>query len=418
VRRVLLGVLIGLLVNSAAASQPTPSAERRTTQNGLQVWLMTIGQGGFVWEKFGHNALWFVDTLAGVNVAYNWGIFDFEQPGFIRRFLTGDTRYWVEGYPGETLIDYYQRSDRDIMLQRLNLTPAQAATALEFSRWNAREENKYYRYDYYRDNCSTRVRDVIDRALGGGLKSATTAVGTRSYRSESLRLVDDMKLTQLGMDIALGQPADKHLTVWDEMFIPMRMRDAFAFLPVPGITTNMAPLVMEDRVIYRSQSHHERKDNSSRWPLYAIVGVLLAAELLVVGRIGERTTLVDKIFRVEALLWALAVGIAGLALLLAWTSTRHVFWYRNENLLLLNPLALWLAFLTAMSLFKGRWIYAAAIAAVVIALLSALALVAKGLPGFSQDNIAVILLFLPPNFAVAYGLWRRATSSIGSAVRS
>jgi hypothetical protein len=414
VRRLFAGVIACASAASLADAQ-TPNAPPQTA-NTLQVWLMTIGQGEAVWEKFGHNALWFVDSSAGIDIAYNWGIFDFAQPGFLRRFLTGDTRYWVEGYPGATLIDYYQRSDRDVVLQRLNLTPAQAAKAFAYARWNAREENKYYRYDYFRDNCSTRVRDVIDLALGGWLKGATSGSGAgttgRTYRSESLRLVDDLKLTQLGMDIALGQPADKRLTPWEEMFIPMRMRDALRGIEVPGLVTSMAPLVAEERDIYRSRTHQERPDAPRRWPVYLAIGLLLAAEIAIVARLA------DKLFRIEALLWSLLVGLAGLAVLLAWTTTRHVFWFRNENLLLVSPLALWLAVLAALSLVRDRWIYPAAICAAVIALLSAVALILKGVPGFTQDNTAVILLVLPANFALAYGLWRRATAAIGRPVRS
>ena len=373
---------------------------------------MTIGQGEQVWEKFGHNALWFVDTIAGVDIAYNWGIFDFAQPGFVRRFLTGDTRYWVEGYPGGVLIDYYQRSDRDIVLQRLNLTPPQAAKALEYARWNARDENKFYRYDYFRDNCSTRVRDVIDLALGGWLKStASGALGQRTYRSESLRLVNDLALTQLGMDIALGQPADKPLSAWEEMFIPMRMRDTLRHIQVPGIQSSMAPLIAEERLIYRSSAHRERQDPPRRWPIYAIMGLILAAELAIVGRLGERAGAADAAFRVEVILWSLITGVFGTTLLLAWTATMHVFWYRNENLLVLSPLALWLAVLTALSMKNERWVRSAAICAALIALLSALALIAKGLPWFTQDNLGVVLLFLLPNFAMAYGLWRRASQT-------
>ena len=373
---------------------------------------MTIGQGEQVWEKFGHNALWFVDTVAGVDVAYNWGIFDFAQPGFMRRFLTGDTRYWVEGYPGATLLDYYQRSDRDITLQRLNLTPEQAEKALQFAQWNAREENKFYRYDYFRDNCSTRVRDVIDLAIGGWLKERTSDIGQRSYRSEAIRLVDDLKLTQLGMDIALGQPADRPLSTWEEMFIPMRMRDALRGIQVPGIAASMSPLVAEERSVYRSSTHHERPDEPRRWPLGALVGLILAAQLVIVARLGERKGSMNTLFRLETILWSSIVGILGIILLLAWTSTQHVFWFRNENLLIINPLALWLAVLTGMSMRNARWLRAAAICAVSIAMLGAVALIVNGLSWFTQDNLAVILLFLPPHFAVAYGLWRRSAPSI------
>lgn len=416
-RTVFLGaILSSVLCSGLTAQAPPPSAARNrdpVTVEGLQVWLITVGQGEYVWEKFGHNALWFVDTIAGVDVAYNWGIFDFAQPGFLRRFLTGDTRYWVEGYPAATLIDYYRRSDRDVLLQRLNLSPREAARAYEYAQWNAREENKFYRYDYFRDNCSTRVRDVVDLALGGALKrAAATDTVPRSYRSESLRLVDDMKLTQLGMDVALGQPADRRLSVWDDMFIPMRMRDALKEVRVTQAGGSVAPLVLEERSLYRSRAHRERQEKPRLGLPYLIVGLLLAAGLAITARMGERSPLADTFFRIETIVWAAVVGMLGTVLLLAWIGTQHVFWYRNENVLLISPLGLWLAVLTAMSMRRARWLRPAAICAVVIALLSALALILKGIPGFGQDNVPIVLLVLPAHLAVAHGLWRRAIASI------
>jgi hypothetical protein len=214
------------------------------------------------------------------------------------------------------------------------------------------------------------------------------------------------------MDIALGQPADRPLSTWEEMFIPMRMRDALRKIQVPGIATSMSPLVAEERTIYRSSAHHERQDAPRRWPLNALVGLLLAAQLIVVARLGERKASMDTLFRLETIVWSSIVGILGVILLLAWTTTQHIFWFRNENLMLINPLALWLAVLTGMSMRNARWLRAAAICAVIVALLSAVALLVNGLPWFPQDNLAVILLFLPPHFAVAYGLWRRAVPSI------
>jgi hypothetical protein len=385
---------------------------RRASQSSLQVVLVTVGQGSAIFEKFGHNALWFVDSAAGVDVAYNWGIFDFAQPGFLRRFLTGDTRYWVEGYPGSDLIDYYKRSDRTVVIQRLNLTPAQAASAYEYARWNAREENKYYRYDYFRDNCSTRVRDVIDRALGGALKAATSGERVaRTYRTESVRLTDDMPLSQLGIDVALGHPADAPLSRWEGMFIPMRMRDDLRAVRVPGAAGPAVPLVAGESVLYESTTQREREEMPGLWFPYLLIGLLLAGAIFLFARLGERTSVADRVFRIEATLWAAITGLLGLVLLLAWTSTQHVFWFRNENLLLLSPLALWLAVLTPMAMRRDRWARPAAVCAVLIALLSAVALMLKGVPAFSQNNVPIILLFLPPHFAIAYGLWRRAPNA-------
>jgi hypothetical protein len=193
------------------------------------------------------------------------------------------------------------------------------------------------------------------------------------------------------------------------MFVPMRMRDALREVQVPGITTSTSPLIAEERTVYRSSAHRERQDVPRRWPLNAIVGLLLAAQLVIVARLGERKASMDTVFRLETIAWSSLVGILGVILLLAWTSTQHVFWFRNENLLFLNPLALWLAMLTGMSMRSARWLRAAAICAVIIAMCSAVALLVNGLSWFSQDNLAVILLFLPPHFAAAWGLWRRAS---------
>jgi hypothetical protein len=120
--------------------------------------LYTYGPGLEVFEKFGHIALAVVDSQTGEDVAFNWGMFDFNQPNFYTRFLTGDTKYWMAGYRTAEFNAMYVAQDRTIRKQRLNLTPAQRGALYEFVAWNAREENRYYRYDYYNDNCSTRVR--------------------------------------------------------------------------------------------------------------------------------------------------------------------------------------------------------------------------------------------------------------------
>lgn len=388
------------------AAQAGPPAGRSVA---LRVYLITVGQGEAVWEKFGHNALWFLDEAGGIDEAYNWGVFDFNQPRFLQRFLTGDTKYWVDKYPGGPLIDFYKAADRGVVVQRLNLTPVQASRALAFARWNAQEEHRYYRYDYFRDNCSTRVRDVIDLALGGALKRATSGVVTpMTYRSESVRLVDDLPLTQLGINTALGEPADRPLTLWETMFIPMRMRDILRGLRVPGPDGTMVPVVSGERVIYESRQYRERATPPSLWPAYLLFGLVLAAEFGAVGRLQQRAPAVRAVFRVEVVIWSLISGLLGLVLLLAWTSTRHVFWFDNENLLILNPLSLWLAVLVALSWRRPRYAAPAAIVAAVIATLAVVALILKGVPHFTQRNIALIALLAPAHVAIAVGLWRAA----------
>jgi len=401
-------LLLPVLASAQQTNRPPAEAPRELPRN-LQVFLVTLGEGEYYWEKFGHNALWFYDPTRGVDVAYNWGTFDFADPDFLKRVLTADTRYWVEAVPGPVFIDFYQRSDRSITVQRLNFTQEQADSAFAFAQWNALDANKYYQYDYFRDNCSTRVRDVIDRALGGSLRLATARRLTeKTYRRESLRLVDDMKLTQFGINSALGPPADAPLSEWEAMFVPSTMQEALREVRVRGANGAQTPLVADERVLYESQKHRERDTVPGLALGYLLVGLLLAAELFVVARVGEGSRGAETVFRVEATLWFLIVGILGLVILLAWMLTQHVFWYQNQNLLLLNPLALFLAVLVPLSLWRPRRARATAIAGIVVAMLAAVALLLKGVPMFRQDNLSMIFLLLPPHFAIAHALWRRA----------
>src|SRR5213075_3305498 len=130
----------------------------------------------------------------------------------------------------------------------------QAQRAFDFAQQNSREEYKYYRYDYYLYNCSTRIRDLIDYAVGGQLKTALRDTVNWTYRTETLRLVDDMPLTQLGIEAALGEPADRHLTRWADAFIPMRLRDDLRGVKVrTPVDSGPVPLVEGERTVLESR---------------------------------------------------------------------------------------------------------------------------------------------------------------------
>ena len=111
--RIACCILLLSAASRAASAQTQPSA---SSADSLEVFLVSMGPGNEVWEKFGHNALIVVDRATGIQAAYNYGIFDFNQPRFLQRFLTGDTRYWVESYPGQLLLDYYRKEDRTVVV--------------------------------------------------------------------------------------------------------------------------------------------------------------------------------------------------------------------------------------------------------------------------------------------------------------
>jgi hypothetical protein len=391
------------------SDRPRQASVQTGPGSQLSVTLITFGFGEQVWERFGHNALWIHDATTGRDVAYNWGLFDFDQPGFFRRFLTGDTKYWMAGEDAYGMVQAYHAIGRPITLQRLNLTPAQALALNDFVERNALEENKYYRYDYFRDNCSTRLRDAVDRALGGALRAATDTMQTPlTYRSESLRLTEGDVPVRTGIDVALGRPADAPLSAWASFFIPMRLRDGIRVVRVPDASGELVPLVADERQMAppvggarfsepRAVADHTRRN--------LVAGGAIAALLLLLALLMRSGRWAAWCLALLGIAWSLLCGVLGVVLFLAWVATKHAFWARNENLLLLSPISLALVILVPAALLGGRGIRRARLTGAFVAAMGLVALVWTWMPD-AQPNGEIVALFLPAHLAIAFALFR------------
>jgi hypothetical protein len=358
---------------------------------------MTMGQGDMVWERYGHNAIGIRDARANTDVVYNWGLFSFDEPGFIGRFLRGEMMYWMGGQDVATTIAQYRLLNRTVEIQELNLSPPQRLALYEFIRFNAREENKFYRYDYFLDNCSTRVRDALDGTLGGALKQATDSVpsGT-SYRWHALRLMAEDRLTVLGVNIGLGRPTDRPISAWEEMFIPMKVRDRVRELRVPDDSGRLVPLVTSERVVVQAQREPERTAPPSLLLPLGTLGLVIAGALLELGRRRHRGAVP------AAIVAGVLLGAVGAALLYLRFMTQHVAAYDNTNLFAYNPI--WWLVLPGLAFARRR---AKAqrvvfILATIAGALTAFGLVAPFLPGFRQGSFSVIALAVPVGIAAAW----------------
>ena len=360
-----------------------------------------MGNGEQVWEFFGHNALWIHDNVTNRDTVFNWGVFSFHQEHFIPHFLQGRMLYSMGGDSMENVLQAYRYWNRSVLSQELDLTPAQKDSILVTIQRNGLPENVNYRYDYYRDNCSTRVRDILDHALGGPLSVQAAGLTDATYRWHSLRLMQGNLPIMLGVDIGLGRPADVRLTKWQEMFLPRKLHDFIAHVRVLDPSGAMKPLVRSERVLFQATREPEpvTPPDSGLWLLFG--GVVVAS---VITTLGFMATPLHPVVRFAAAVlsgvWSLAVGLLGTLLVLLWSVTDHVFAHSNENILLFNPLWLGLAVLLPVYLWSGR-------AEVATRRLSSvtvvLALTAVGLHvlGISrQNNVALIGLMLPPTLGV------------------
>jgi hypothetical protein len=408
-RTIPVTLLLALLLAAGVPARAQQTSVAPFTGDGseLTVYVMTMGPGSLVWERFGHNAIWVHDAARGTDKAYNYGLFDFEQENFILRFVQGRMLYWMEGFDAYLTAEHYRRDDRSVWVQELELTPEERLRLRDFLEWNEREENRYYRYDYYRDNCSTRVRDALDMVLGGRLREGTEAEPAgASFRSHTRRLTTNDLTIYTALNMGLGSPVDRPISRWEEMFLPLKLREHLREMTTVDASGREVPLVKMEATLYESGRAPVRDEPPGWWPGYLLAGLLIGGLVVLLARFSSTTRAARYGFVLLAGLWSLLAGLGGLVLFGLWAFTDHAAAYANENLFQLNPLSLALLVLvpaTAYGVERSRRMAIGVAAAV--AAISLLGLLVKVLPWFVQVNGEVIALALPIHLAVAGSMY-------------
>jgi uncharacterized protein DUF4105 len=398
---------IGPFLSPAVLAQrplaPSPQPLAPPPGSELTVTLLTYETGERVWERFGHNAIWIHNAATGVDDHYDYGRFSFERRHFVLRFLQG--RMWYSmGHESDVAawVALYAGHGRKIWAQELNLTPAQRLALRGFLEWNWRPENREYFYDYYRDNCSTRIRDAIDRVIGGAIRRYGRKPSAMTWRDETRRLNQHNVLLYTGLLLGLGQPVDVVMSRWEQMFLPGRLREHLDSVSVIGPAGSPESLVRSERVLNEG-GRWPVPDRPSSWILrYAIIGLLVGGLFARLGR--------TRVFLPLATLWALLAGLGGALLTYLAGFSYHIAAHRNENLLLLNLFSLALAVLLPAALRGRSWALRPARRLALLSVsLAGLALLLKLLPWFPQHNFEVIALVLP----IHAGLWLGLEQAVG-----
>jgi hypothetical protein len=391
VRRRLLTILFAMLVFGAdRARAAEPGAE-------LTISIITIEPGDEIFEKFAHNAIRVRDASAGTDLLYNYGVFDFDQSRFIYKYIKGDLDYWVDEGKTEDAIAWYQSQDRSIWEQELNLTPEQKLKLRDFLIWNIRDENKTYRYNYYTDNCSTRVRDAIDRVLDGQIKAQLESKPTNTtFRWHTRRLTRGNVFWYDALNTVMGPKIDRPISQWEECFLPVKLREYLR-----TVTVNGQPLVKTERTIYTSSRGPEPTE-SPNWIIgHLLVGLAVGGAIAWFAHRKWR-----RAFGISATTVAALLGLAGCLGVVFWLFTQHWATYRNENLFGYSPVALLLAFALPRALRKKtpRAVSIAYGSAIFIAASCVLGIVLKLV--LPQVNGEAMALVLPINLALAWTVWR------------
>lgn len=374
----------------------------RDSGSAFRIALVTAAPGEIYWQRFGHNAILVENTVTGDARLYNFGIFDFEQENFLLNFVQGRMLYQLAVFAPQIDLENYRSEGRSVWVQELDLLPEQRYAVAEMLAQNALPENAEYRYDYFSQNCSTKVRDVLDAVLEGDLKEKMSARARgETYRSLALAYARPEPWLAVGIDLGIGPAADRKLSFWDEMFLPLRVRELVREMQVVNEQGVERPLVSREWTAYEGRLGDELPMSPNWfWP-FACLGSLLSLAAIAIrrGHSGPVRTLGSAFLA----LIALTLGLGGLVLAGLWAFTDHAIAYANLNLVLFSPLMLLLVWplwrwrrLGTTPGHLARWI------AGVVAACALLGLAWLTLPGTQQANAHWFALILPLQLVLAW----------------
>lgn len=413
-RRLALILLLTLAaLTLAAAPRPAAAAE---PGDDITISVLTYGPGSHPFDKFGHQAIRVRNAAGDHDQVYNYGTYGFSSAAIIPKFVLGRFQYWLsrKGWSGATRP--YIRKDRSIVEQELSLTPAQRLEIKQRLEENIKPENRRYKYDYYLDNCATRVRDVIDAVIGGRLREASRGPAPLTFRQHTQRLTADSPGFWMALNVVMGPLIDRPIDLWEEMFLPVKLEEGLRRATVPGPDGDR-PLVKAERIIHAS-SRVPPPGAPPRWTArFAIAGVALGGALAALGAAGRTRRAARVAFGAALAFLGLVLGFFGSLFVFVWIFTDHAVGYRNENILQLAPFLLALAgYGVGVARGRARAARAAAALTAAAAAASLLGLLLKAIPAFSQDNAAFIAVCLPLWGGAALGarLLRRALAPAAS----
>lgn len=295
--------------------------------------VITCDEGDEIYSLFGHSALRIRDVRNHVDFVYNWGMFEFgsDELDFQYRFAKGRLKYYMAEELFENFMYTYQLEKRTVREQILNLTYEQKIALWDAVQVNYRPENRYYKYDFFFDNCSTRIGELLRTVLGDNLvEKELKDANEYSYRQLIDKQVHNSQpWSDFGIDLALGKKIDKITTGKEMQFLPKYLEEALAISTLK-INNQEIPLVSSTKVLLEGQSRAEVA-YSGFWPSYLTWGIFFVG--LVLHFVNHRGLVVTF----DALVLFL-LGVLGVLVLFLWVGTDHQPTKANYNLLWANPI--------------------------------------------------------------------------------
>lgn len=298
-----------------------------------KVSVITCGPGKEIYSVFGHTALRIADPANRFDKVYNYGTFDFNTPDFALKFARGNLAYFLSVTSFDNFVYAYQIENRSLSEQVLQISREQAQQIYNALEVNLQPDNKYYRYQFFSDNCTTRIYNLLVESLNGHITTDTSYIGEQtSYRQLFNPYLENFPWVRLGMNIGLGIETDQKVSFKQRLFLPATLEQAISY---SYLTNNNMPLVAEVNSLYSPIVDIQEQSSFTLSPLLLLnifACMVISFSLLIHQKPQSKLLLDDMVFG--------STGVAGVILLLLWIFSLHTPTYQNLNLLWLNPLNL------------------------------------------------------------------------------
>lgn len=321
-KKTLIISFITTLFATIAAAQPVQLSERSYIE------VYTCAPGNQLYSQFGHTAIGVIDPRHNLREVFNYGTFSFNTPHFYLKFCAGKLLYQLSTEAFSQFTYSYEYRGRQVVAQRLNLTLAQRQHLYEMLEENSLPENCDYQYDFFFDNCATRVLDMLYRTFGDSL----CYIGTDTVQLPTMRdcihpYLDRSMWTKAGIDLVLGSITDRRASNRQQSFLPDKLHDYLAECQIDTL-----PLVSDTRLLVESTIVYDK----TPWFLspMLIFCLLLVVVVIITFRLsGTALVIFDRIY-------FCIIGLLGLLITLLWFATDHGATVGNFNMLWASPLFL------------------------------------------------------------------------------
>jgi hypothetical protein len=310
-----------------------------------RITLLTCSPGDELYSVFGHSAIRVNDPMQDLDWVFNYGTFDFSDPNFYINFVRGKLNYILSVADYNSFRYSYMMEERWIWEQELNINHDEKQYLFDSLIINYQPENRYYLYDFFFDNCATRIRDIFVEGIDRDIEFNYDVLETgKSFRELLMPFLQEKPWARLGINLALGLPSDKTATPWDYMFLPDHMMTVFEHAGLKsddGVVEFAAPgeIILEGNELPRASLRHS--------PLWVFMIILMITIII------SHLNLQSKRFMwwYDRILFG-SVGLLGLLITFLWFGTDHQVTVWNLNILWAHPFHLIIIFFMSGEKFR------------------------------------------------------------------